>query len=130
MTKKYVFLVAGAVITAVVAAAWYFNRQQSAAEELVLYGNVDIRQVSLAFDGSERVAEMRVQEGDRVQADRYWRSWIPESCSCRSRRLRPGFPSSNRCCYGSRTGRVRKKWRKHEQKSLPLRPTQTLRRSS
>jgi HlyD family secretion protein len=66
MTKKYVFLVAGAVITAVVAAAWYFSRQQSAAEELVLYGNVDIRQVSLAFDGSERVVEMRVQEGDRV----------------------------------------------------------------
>ncbi len=66
MTKKYVFLVAGAVITAVVAAAWYFSKQQGAAEELVLYGNVDIRQVSLAFDGSERVVEMRVQEGDRV----------------------------------------------------------------
>ncbi|MDE2367257.1 MAG: HlyD family efflux transporter periplasmic adaptor subunit, partial [Betaproteobacteria bacterium] len=38
------------------------------ADTLVLYGNVDIRQVSLAFNGSERVAEMRVQEGDRVNA--------------------------------------------------------------
>jgi len=34
---------------------------------LVLYGNVDIRQVSLAFDNSDRVLEMRVEEGDRVK---------------------------------------------------------------
>ena len=38
------------------------------SDTLVLFGNVDIRQVSLAFNGSERVAEMRVQEGDRVEA--------------------------------------------------------------
>ncbi|BAP44827.1 secretion protein HlyD family protein [Pseudomonas sp. StFLB209] len=35
---------------------------------LVLYGNVDIRQVSLAFDGSGRVAELKVDEGDAVKA--------------------------------------------------------------
>ena len=47
---------------------WYFTRQPADTATLVLFGNVDIRQVSLAFNGSERVAEMRVQEGDRVEA--------------------------------------------------------------
>ena len=51
-----------------VALGWYFVRQPADHDTLVLFGNVDIRQVSLAFNGSERVAEMRVQEGDRVEA--------------------------------------------------------------
>jgi len=67
MTKKHVFLVAGIAIAVLAAAAWYFTRPQSVLDTLVLFGNVDIRQVSLAFNGSERVAEMRVQEGDHVQ---------------------------------------------------------------
>ena len=45
-------------------------------DTLVLFGNVDIRQVSLAFNGSERVADMRVQEGDRVEAGKSWRVLI------------------------------------------------------
>jgi len=36
--------------------------------DLVLYGNVDIREVRLAFNGSEHVGEILVDEGDRVQA--------------------------------------------------------------
>jgi HlyD family secretion protein len=50
------------------AAAWFaFGRQSGAsADELTLYGNVDIRQVDLAFNDSERVARVLVQEGDRV----------------------------------------------------------------
>lgn len=34
----------------------------------MLHGNVDIRQIALAFDGSGRVAELRVEEGGRVHA--------------------------------------------------------------
>ncbi len=34
---------------------------------LVLYGNVDIREVSLAFNSSEHIAEVLVEEGDRVK---------------------------------------------------------------
>ncbi len=34
----------------------------------MLHGNVDIRQVQLAFNGSERIASVAVREGDRVQA--------------------------------------------------------------
>lgn len=37
-----------------------------AQNELVLYGNVDIRQVELAFNGQERIAELMVEEGDAV----------------------------------------------------------------
>ena len=33
---------------------------------LVLFGNVDLRQVELAFNNSERIAEVLVQEGDKV----------------------------------------------------------------
>jgi HlyD family secretion protein len=33
----------------------------------VLYGNVDLRQVELAFNNNERIAAVLVQEGDRVK---------------------------------------------------------------
>jgi HlyD family secretion protein len=36
-------------------------------KELVLSGNVDIRQVQLAFYGSERIATVQVKEGDHVK---------------------------------------------------------------
>ncbi|WP_025039596.1 HlyD family efflux transporter periplasmic adaptor subunit [Nitrosospira briensis] len=65
--KKRLVLVAVLVIIVAVTAVWYFTRQQNDSDTLVLFGNVDIRQVSLAFNGSERVADMRVQEGDRVE---------------------------------------------------------------
>ena len=35
--------------------------------ELTLYGNVDIREVQLAINGDERIAELLVEEGDRVE---------------------------------------------------------------
>lgn len=38
------------------------------SDDLILYGNVDVRQVSLAFNTSERIAELRAKEGDRVHA--------------------------------------------------------------
>ena len=45
---------------------WQSGRSPQASADLVLYGNVDLRQVSLAFPASERITAMRVQEGDRV----------------------------------------------------------------
>ena len=47
---------------------WWQQRDASSSGDITLYGNVDIRQVALAFDGSGRIAELRVQEGDRVKA--------------------------------------------------------------
>jgi HlyD family secretion protein len=45
---------------------WWVTRESSAPRELTLYGNVDLRQVDLAFNNSERIAKVIVQEGDRV----------------------------------------------------------------
>src|SRR5438874_8534286 len=45
---------------------WWTSHRQNRKQELVLYGNVDLRQVMLAFNNSERISEVLVQEGDRV----------------------------------------------------------------
>ena len=41
--------------------------QKERKNELVLYGNVDIRQVELAFNASDRIAEIVVREGEAVK---------------------------------------------------------------
>lgn len=62
-----IFIVVGA-LAAVGAAAWYFtNHRGTNAADLVLYGNVDIRQVQMAFNGSERIARMQAREGEPVK---------------------------------------------------------------
>ncbi|MGW8390722.1 HlyD family efflux transporter periplasmic adaptor subunit [Pseudoduganella sp. HUAS MS19] len=53
---------------AIAAGAWYWSRPAPDGRELVLYGNVDLRQVALAFPASERVARVLVEEGQKVQA--------------------------------------------------------------
>jgi HlyD family secretion protein len=55
-----------AVLAALAVLAWWWLGRASADASIVLYGNVDVRQVSLAFNASERVAEMRAEEGERV----------------------------------------------------------------
>lgn len=56
-------LILGAAAAVLILQPW---RTPEASDEIVLYGNVDLRQVALAFKGSERVLEMRVEEGDSV----------------------------------------------------------------
>src|SRR6266536_61304 len=46
---------------------WWLTQRAHEAKELVLHGNVDLRQVDLAFNNSERIAAVLVQEGDRVR---------------------------------------------------------------
>ncbi|WBU53023.1 HlyD family efflux transporter periplasmic adaptor subunit [Paracoccus sp. SCSIO 75233] len=45
---------------------WWSQRETTQADELTFYGNVDIRQVALAFEGSGRILAINVEEGDRV----------------------------------------------------------------
>jgi HlyD family secretion protein len=45
----------------------YRASEKEAADELILYGNIDIRQVNLAFFDRDRIAEMYVVEGERVK---------------------------------------------------------------
>jgi HlyD family secretion protein len=42
--------------------------QMPSSGALTLYGNVDIREVDLAFGTSERISDLLVEEGDRVEA--------------------------------------------------------------
>lgn len=63
-------IIAGIVVMVVIVAIttyWVMNKDEDSVNELTLYGNVDIRQVSLAFEGSGRIKALNVQEGDRVQ---------------------------------------------------------------
>jgi HlyD family secretion protein len=67
-TKRFLAIV---VLVLVVAGAggfaWWFTHRGIAATELRLHGNVDLRQVALPFNNSERIAAVLVQEGDRVR---------------------------------------------------------------
>jgi HlyD family secretion protein len=46
---------------------WWYKRAERAPTALAIYGNVDLRQVALAFNNSERINAVLAQEGDRVQ---------------------------------------------------------------
>src|ERR1700719_1018752 len=47
---------------------WWMVDQHHGSEDLVLYGNVNLRQADLLFNASERVTEVLVQEGDHVKS--------------------------------------------------------------
>ncbi len=66
MKRKLVLLI---VLIALAAGGsyWWRNYQASESHELVLYGNIDLRQVQLSFNNSDRIADVLVQEGDHVR---------------------------------------------------------------
>lgn len=68
--KKITVAAAVAVVAGALALGfWWFSRRDNRDDgALVLQGNVEIRQVSLAFEGSGRVLDVRAEEGDRVDA--------------------------------------------------------------
>ena len=65
--KKILVLAVLAVALAVAGFLWT-RRKTVESPLLVLHGNVDIRQVSLSFDGSGRIADMHAEEGDVIKA--------------------------------------------------------------
>lgn len=48
-------------------ASWWTHRAQPAGHTLALYGNIDIRQVQLAFNDAGRVSDLPLQEGEAVR---------------------------------------------------------------
>lgn len=73
-------LAAVLLVAAAAAAAGYlfYQRAGEARRQLTLYGNVDIRDVSLAFRVAGRVAEVAVDEGDSVKAGQVLARLDPE----------------------------------------------------
>lgn len=68
MNKK---IIAAVMIVALVSVAlffWLHSRGKDDKQHLTLYGNVDIRQVSLAFEESGRINAVMAEEGDKVSA--------------------------------------------------------------
>src|SRR4051794_17146445 len=65
--KRKVLIVLLLVAGAGAGVAWWLTQRETATGELTLHGNVDLRQVQLAFNNSERITAVLVQEGDRVR---------------------------------------------------------------
>ncbi|MGH8067657.1 MAG: efflux RND transporter periplasmic adaptor subunit [Candidatus Entotheonellia bacterium] len=67
MRRMVLIVVLLAVVGAAAGVTWWLTHRESATRELVLHGNMEFRQVELAFNNSEQIAAVLVQEGDRVQ---------------------------------------------------------------
>ncbi len=61
--KILLFIILAVAIVGGYSAYRHFTR----VEPFTLYGNVDLREAELAFNASERIEDMMVEEGDRVQ---------------------------------------------------------------
>lgn len=72
--KRFLKIVILAVIfiSVGVLGGWWFIKMKDnpSATELKIYGNIDIRDANLAFNEQERIAQVLVEEGDRVTAGR------------------------------------------------------------
>jgi len=66
--RRWAFVGAGVVVLAALAVVGFRYWPQQPADRLTLYGNVDIRQVDLAFNANGRLKELRKEEGDPVKA--------------------------------------------------------------
>ena len=73
-------LIVALLVLAGAGAAWWLLSRKPPARELVLYGNVDLRQVELAFNNSE-TDRCRPRAGGRPRqsAARSWRVWMQPS---------------------------------------------------
>lgn len=65
--RRTIIIVGLLVVAGGIGLWWWLAHRKKDTNELVLYGNVDLRQVQLAFNNSERIAAVLVQEGDRVK---------------------------------------------------------------
>lgn len=66
MNKKAIIAAIVAVALIIGGVYWWQHRQTDNPNQLVLNGNVDVRQVSLSFNGNGRIASLAVHEGDTV----------------------------------------------------------------
>lgn len=64
--KRFAAIALLLLLAAGAGAAWWWKHREPSGGELILYGNVDLRQVDLPFNNTGRIAEVLVQEGDRV----------------------------------------------------------------
>ena len=70
MNKKLIPVVLVIIVAGFGAYRWWLNQsEQATGDRITLYGNVDIREVHLAFTESDHIESILVQEGDKVERD-------------------------------------------------------------
>ena len=67
MKRIVVIVLVLAALAALGGGAWWLATREQPDGPLVVYGNIDLRQVDLAFNNSQRISEVLVEEGDRVK---------------------------------------------------------------
>lgn len=68
MKKQWKILALGLAVCAAAGCIWHFSRGGARSDkELKLTGNVDVREVSVAFRQSDRIVELLAEAGDKVQ---------------------------------------------------------------
>ena len=65
--KRSIVIIVIAAVAIAAGLAWWLTRRENDSGELILYGNVDLRQVQLSFNNSERIAAVLVHEGEHVR---------------------------------------------------------------
>ena len=66
--KNKLTLIIAAALAVLAGVGWFRHNAVPPSNELTLHGNVDIRQVELAFNASGRIDRILMKEGDRVKA--------------------------------------------------------------
>ena len=67
MRKRFIGVLVGVLVVVAIIAVVYWGLKTTERDDLVIYGNVDIRQVDLGFRVAGRIREMRFEEGDCVK---------------------------------------------------------------
>lgn len=65
---KLKVIVVAVVLLVIAAGLWWLQQKDQDDGQLRLYGNVDIREVQMAFRQPGRIAQLHFDEGDSVQA--------------------------------------------------------------
>jgi HlyD family secretion protein len=65
--KRILMVLVIALVAAAAVLLWRSLNRRPPENTIVIHGNVDIRQVDLAFNATERIGEIQVEEGDKVK---------------------------------------------------------------
>ena len=85
--KKKLFFLGGVLCVAVACFAIVHLKEPADEASLKLYGNVDVRQISLAFERAGRILDVLVEEGDRVEKGQLLARMDVRSLQLQSRKL-------------------------------------------